>query len=145
MLLLSCFRTAITHLAVKLRIRHVGTWRAQCLTCLYVVLINSFFFLTHSLSLSFGRLFLSLRQSFCLSPGVTCVRLPRHLQPLRCSDMAKHIYYLFSHFEHASVASDCNWMNFSARLIRDKLRNAITQALFALFFALCHSLPPLAH
>lgn len=52
MLLLSCFRTAITHLAVKLRIRHVGTWRAQCLTCLYVVLINSFFFLSHSPSLS---------------------------------------------------------------------------------------------
>lgn len=52
MLLLSCFRTAITHLAVKLRIRHVCTWRAQCLTCLYVVLINSFFLLSHSHSLS---------------------------------------------------------------------------------------------
>lgn len=72
MLLLSCFRTAITHLAVKLRIRHVCTWRAQCLTCLYVVLINSFFFLSHSYSLSVSLPLVSFPA--CVSRSA-CLRL----------------------------------------------------------------------
>lgn len=149
MLLPSLLRTLFMHLAVKLRIRHVCTWRAQCLT--YVGLINSFLLLLLSLlsfpvcvsvpcslflslarSLSLSLLNCILRQSVCFSSALSA-RVQALVQA------QTHLLLVFPFWE-CFFCCHCNWMNFSTRLIRHKLRNAITQALFALSLSLSLSI-----
>lgn len=145
MLLLSRLLTLIMHLAVTLRIRHVCTWRAQCLT--YVVLINSFLLLLLSL-LSFP---VCVSVSCSLSPQIhpssvsllffcTVSTSAFSCSRRSCTKAQTHLLLVFPFWERF-FCCHCNWMNFSARLIRDKLRNAITQALFSLPLSL--SLCPL--